>query len=110
MKRIFLVIIICFAVLPLFIESRFWLGFWTTTLFFALLGQSWNILGGYGGQGSFGHAPFFGPGAHVSAGLQGRFGIGAWASAAPGVGGGGGGGGPPPARRVPPLPRGGGLS
>jgi branched-chain amino acid transport system permease protein len=71
-----------FLMAPLFIESRFWLGFWTTTLFFALLGQSWNILGGYGGQVSFGHAVFFGTGAYVSAVLQVRFGLDAWTSAA----------------------------
>ena len=82
MKKIFLVIFIFFLALPLFVESRFWLGFWTTTLFFALLGQSWNILGGYGGQVSFGHAVFFGTGAYVSAVLQVRFGLDAWTSAA----------------------------
>jgi len=82
MKKIFLIICIFFLVLPLFITSRFWLGFWTTTLFFALLGQSWNILGGYGGQVSFGHAVFFGTGAYVSAVLQVRFGLDAWTSAA----------------------------
>src|SRR4051812_50168902 len=83
MKRIFLVIIICFAVLPLFIESRFWLGFWTTTLFFALLGQSWNILGGYGGQGGFGPPPFFCTRAPVSAVARVPPGVGAWATAPP---------------------------
>ena len=82
MKKILLVIIVFFLVLPLFVESRFWLGFWTTTLFFALLGQSWNILGGYGGQVSFGHAVFFGTGAYVSAVLQVRLGLDAWTSAA----------------------------
>jgi branched-chain amino acid transport system permease protein len=84
MKRVvgFSIVLIFFLVLPLFIESRFWLGFWTTTLFFALLGQSWNILGGYGGQVSFGHAVFFGTGAYVSAVLQVRFGLDAWTSAA----------------------------
>jgi branched-chain amino acid transport system permease protein len=82
MKKILLVIFILFLALPLFIESRFWLGFWTTTLFFALLGQSWNILGGYGGQVSFGHAVFFGTGAYVSAVLQVRFGLDAWSSGA----------------------------
>lgn len=82
MKKIFLIIIVFFLVVPLFIESRFWLGFWTTTLFFALLGQSWNILGGYGGQVSFGHAVFFGTGAYVSAVLQVRFGFDAWTSGA----------------------------
>ncbi|HET7670005.1 MAG TPA: branched-chain amino acid ABC transporter permease [Burkholderiales bacterium] len=84
MKRLaaFSAILLFFLVLPLFIESRFWLGFWTTTLFFALLGQSWNILGGYGGQVSFGHAVFFGTGAYVSAVLQVRLGLDAWTSAA----------------------------
>jgi branched-chain amino acid transport system permease protein len=75
-------LLVFFIVLPAFVESRFWLGFWTTTLFFALLGQSWNILGGYGGQVSFGHAVFFGTGAYVSAVLQVRFGLDAWTSGA----------------------------
>jgi branched-chain amino acid transport system permease protein len=75
-------LLVFFLALPLFIDSRFWLGFWTTTLFFALLGQSWNILGGYGGQVSFGHAVFFGTGAYVSAVLQVRYGLDAWTSAA----------------------------
>ncbi len=29
--------------------------------------QGWNLLGGYGGQYSFGHAAFFGTGAYVTA-------------------------------------------
>ncbi len=82
MKKIFALILVLFLLLPLFVTSKFWLGFWTTTLFFALLGQSWNILGGYGGQVSFGHAVFFGTGAYVSAVLQVRFGLDAWSSAA----------------------------
>jgi branched-chain amino acid transport system permease protein len=77
-----------FLALPQFVESRFWLGFWTTTLFFALLGQSWNILGGYAGQMSFGHALFFGTGAYATAVMQVRFGLDAWTSAALGVGAG----------------------
>ena len=84
MKRsaLLAMLLVFFLALPIFIDSRFWLGFWTTTLFFALLGQSWNILGGYGGQVSFGHAVFFGTGAYVSAVLQVRFGMDAWTSAA----------------------------
>ena len=35
-------------------------------LFFGYLGGCWNILGGYGGQFSFGHAAFFGIGAYTS--------------------------------------------
>ena len=33
----------------------------------SVLGQSWNLLGGYTGQVSFGHAAFFGVGAYTSA-------------------------------------------
>jgi branched-chain amino acid transport system permease protein len=77
-----------FLLLPVFIQSKFWLGFWTMALFFALLGQSWNVLGGYAGQISFGHAVFFGTGAYATAVLQVNFGIDAWTGAALAVGAG----------------------
>ena len=63
---------------PLMITSGRWLEFLEMTLFVALLGQSWNILGGYGGQYSFGHALFFGTGAYVQAMLQFRYGVSPW--------------------------------
>jgi branched-chain amino acid transport system permease protein len=47
-------------------------------LLIALVGQGWNVLGGYGGQYSFGHAAFFGTGAYVTAILQVRYGVNAW--------------------------------
>jgi branched-chain amino acid transport system permease protein len=50
-------------------------------LLFAFLGQAWNVLGGYGGQFSFGHALFFGAGAYATALLQVRHGVNAWAGA-----------------------------
>lgn len=78
-----------FLLLPQFVTSSYWLGLWTLTLFYALLGQSWNLLGGYGGQVSFGHAVFFGTGAYVSAVLQVKFGFNAWAGAAVAVAAGG---------------------
>src|SRR5207244_10863883 len=48
------------------------------TLYATLLGQAWNILAGFGGQYSFGHAAFFGTGAYASAALQVHFGVNAW--------------------------------
>ena len=48
------------------------------TLYLALLGQAWNILGGFGGQFSFGHAVFFGTGAYAMAVLQVKLGLNAW--------------------------------
>lgn len=66
------------AILPLLLRSDFWLNFAIMVLFFTVLGQAWNILGGYGGQFSFGHAAFFGTGAYVTAVLQVQFGINPW--------------------------------
>jgi branched-chain amino acid transport system permease protein len=47
-------------------------------LYAALLSQAWNILAGYGGQFSFGHALFFGTGAYVHAIAQMQWGLSAW--------------------------------
>jgi len=44
-----------------------------------MLGQSWNISGGYGGLFSFGHAAFFGAGAYTSSLLFARIGVNPWA-------------------------------
>lgn len=50
------------------------------TLYAALLAQAWNLLGGYGGQFSFGHALFFGVGAYANGIAQLNGGINAWAA------------------------------
>ena len=47
-------------------------------LFFAYLGVAWNILGGYAGQFSFGHAAFFGLGAYTSTLLHIHYGVSPW--------------------------------
>lgn len=47
-------------------------------LFFAYLGVAWNILGGYAGQFSFGHAAFFGLGAYTSTLLYIHYGVSPW--------------------------------
>ena len=49
-----------------FAVSSVWQNFLITTFYFAFLGQAWNILGGYGGQLSLGHAAFFGVGAYTA--------------------------------------------
>lgn len=66
------------ALLPLVVSSGFLLNFVIMILYAALLGQAWNILAGFGGQFSFGHAVFFGTGAYAAAVLQVRFGWNAW--------------------------------
>ena len=78
-------IIAALATVPLFVQSNVVLNFMCIGLMIALAGQGWNILGGYGGQYSFGHAAFFGTGAYTTAILQVRYGINAWPSFALGV-------------------------
>jgi branched-chain amino acid transport system permease protein len=68
------------AALPLFATSNVTLNFLSFALIIALAAQGWNILAGYGGQFSFGHAAFFGAGAYAMALLQVRFGINPWAA------------------------------
>ncbi|MGA8392268.1 MAG: branched-chain amino acid ABC transporter permease, partial [Burkholderiaceae bacterium] len=55
------------ALLLNLLSSGVALNFVMMALYAALLAQAWNILGGYGGQFSFGHALFFGTGAYVQA-------------------------------------------
>ena len=59
-------------------DSGVWLNFIMMALYASLLAQSWNMLGGYGGQFSFGHALFFGTGAYVQAIAQLTLGWNAW--------------------------------
>jgi len=66
------------ALVPIATTSNVVLNFMVVALLIALVGQGWNVLGGYGGQYSFGHAAFFGTGAYVTAILQVRYGINAW--------------------------------
>jgi branched-chain amino acid transport system permease protein len=54
------------------------LNFVMMALYAALLAQAWNVLGGFGGQFSFGHALFFGTGAYVQAIAQMQWGINPW--------------------------------
>lgn len=81
------ILIVVFALIglaPVLIASNFWLNVVIMTLYVALLGQAWNILGGYGGQFSFGHAAYFGTGAYAAAVLQVQLGLNPWLGLAAG--------------------------
>ncbi len=80
-----LLVVAALAVLPLLAASNVTLNFLTFALIVALAAQGWNLLGGYGGQFSFGHAAFFGTGAYAMALLQVRFGWSPWLSLPAGV-------------------------
>jgi branched-chain amino acid transport system permease protein len=83
-----LLVIAVLAIVPLLTTSNVVLNFLIVALLIALAGQGWNVLGGYGGQYSFGHAAFFGTGAYVTAILQMRYGVNAWVAFALGIMGG----------------------
>ena len=48
-------------------------------MLFATLSQAWNVIGGYAGQVSFGHAAFFGIGAYAALVPLKKFGLTPWA-------------------------------
>ena len=48
------------------------------TLMWSIMGMAWNLLGGFTGQVSFGHAAFFGTGAYTGGLLAFKLGISAW--------------------------------
>jgi branched-chain amino acid transport system permease protein len=73
------------AMLPLFVTQNTWLNFAVFTLIICLAAQGWNILGGYGGQYSFGHAAFFGTAAYATAILQTRYGVNPYPAFAVGI-------------------------
>ena len=63
---------------PFLFPSPFLVNFGVMALFYAFIGQSWNIAGGFAGQLSFGHVVFFGAGAYASTIFQLRFGFSPW--------------------------------
>jgi branched-chain amino acid transport system permease protein len=59
-------ILLAFVILPLFVRSPYYLHLLILFLLWVGLGESWNLLGGFTGQVSFGHAAFFGTAAYVT--------------------------------------------
>jgi branched-chain amino acid transport system permease protein len=64
-------------ILPHVVSST-WQNLLITTCYYAFLGQAWNILGGYAGQLSLGHAAFFAVGAYTSVVLHTTTGLSPW--------------------------------
>ncbi|HKW91215.1 MAG TPA: branched-chain amino acid ABC transporter ATP-binding protein/permease [Methylomirabilota bacterium] len=59
------VVSVAYLLLALFVTNSYYQLILTLVPVWALFGVSWNILSGYGGQLSFGHASFFGIGAYT---------------------------------------------
>ena len=66
------------ALVPLFVKDVYVQNIMVLTLMYAALSQSWNILSGYCGQISLGHALYFGLGAYTTAILFTKFGVLPW--------------------------------
>ncbi len=73
-----IVITLLIAATPLVTSSNTFFNFTVVVLIIALAAQGWNLLGGIGGQTSFGHAMFFGIGAYTASMLQTHLGVNAW--------------------------------
>jgi len=66
------------ALLPLVVHNAYLRNVIVLTLLYAALAQAWNILGGYCGQISLGHALYFGVGAYATSQLFVGFGVLPW--------------------------------
>ncbi|MDR7533530.1 MAG: branched-chain amino acid ABC transporter ATP-binding protein/permease [Armatimonadota bacterium] len=74
------------ALVPLGVRDAFFLNALITVFLFGTVAQAWNIIGGYAGQISFGHAVFFGLGAYAAAVLLKEVGLSPWLGMGAGAG------------------------
>ena len=77
-RALCLLLLLGFAGAPAFAD-RYLLSVLILVFYFAYLGQAWNVLMGFAGQLSLGHALYLGLGAYTAAGAWSQFGIGPWA-------------------------------
>lgn len=73
-----LIILIFLIIFPLIFNNSYVKHVMIMIFIYAIAGESWNILGGYVGQVSLGHAIFFGVGAYTSSILLLNFNINPW--------------------------------
>jgi branched-chain amino acid transport system permease protein len=80
MKRLYLLLAAVFVILmllPLFLDN-YALGIFIMIFYWAYVGQSWNVLTGYTGHISLGHALYIGIGAYATTYLAQTFGLTPW--------------------------------
>jgi branched-chain amino acid transport system permease protein len=78
------ILLVLLLVAPMML-GKYWLSVLILILYFAFVGQAWNILMGFAGQLSLGHALYAGLGGYIAAGLYFHYGIGPWAGLFAGV-------------------------
>jgi branched-chain amino acid transport system permease protein len=69
---------LAFVLFPLVVRSGYYQHLVILALMWVVIGGAWNLLAGYTGQVSFGHAAFFGTGAYTAGILADKLGISAW--------------------------------
>lgn len=77
-KKLLILVLAFIGILPLLATSNNFRHVMIMFVLFAALGQAWNIITGYAGQTSFGHAAFFGIGAYTSTVLLWKFDVSPW--------------------------------
>ena len=77
-RQWYFLVFIGLLLLPLIIKSDYYLDLIILMMMWSVLGLSWNLLGGYAGQISFGHAVFFGVGAYAACLLYTKLGVSLW--------------------------------
>ncbi|GLI32936.1 branched-chain amino acid ABC transporter permease [Desulforhabdus amnigena] len=73
-----LVSIVVLLLFPLLVPSDYYRHIFIIALMWVVIGSSWNLLAGFTGQVSFGHAIFFGTGAYTAGLCASKLGISAW--------------------------------
>jgi branched-chain amino acid transport system permease protein len=63
---VFLLVVVALVLFPSFVKKPYVLHMFVTLFLAIIQGQAWNVIGGYTGQYSVGHAAYFGVGAYVT--------------------------------------------
>ena len=75
---VLMIVVAGVSLLPLVVKNVYFMDVLVLTILYAALSQSWNILGGYCGQISLGHALYFGIGAYATVLMFQKFGLSPW--------------------------------
>jgi branched-chain amino acid transport system permease protein len=76
--RILMLLLLATLIIAPSFANRYWLSVLILIFYFSYVGQAWNLMMGFAGQLSLGHALYVGLGGYVAALLWVNFGIGPW--------------------------------
>jgi branched-chain amino acid transport system permease protein len=77
-KSLPIILLFLLAILPLVGLSSYTMHIFILVILYSMIGMAWNLLGGFCGQVSFGHAAFFGIGAYTAGLLYFKLGLSSW--------------------------------